>query len=115
MNRSIQNSFFIRKSAYKNYAKHALGMMKLNSDLEESCYSICSNEQVLCEILLDICYRDGIDVNIVWSLCGDVIVEKLVSKSGKYSYPEQDLDGDFSFGGIKFAMNDVIVGGEMDD
>ena len=90
-------------------------MMKLNSDLEESCYSICSNEQVLCEILLDICYRDGIDVSIVWNLCGDVIVDKLVNKSGKYRYPEQDLNGDFSFGGIKFVMKDVIVGGGMDD
>ena len=90
-------------------------MIKLNADLEESCLSICPNAQVLCEILLDICYRDGIDVSIVWNLCGDIIVHKLVSKSGKYSYPEQDPDGDFSFGGIKFVMKDVIVGGGIDD
>ena len=90
-------------------------MIKLNADLEENCFAICPNEQVLCEILLDICYKDGIDVNIVWNLCGDIIVNKLVNKSGKYSYPEQDLNGDFSFGGIKFTMRDIIVGGEADD
>ena len=90
-------------------------IIKLNADLEENCFSICPNEQVLCEILLDICYRDGIDVSIVWNLCGDIIVDKLVQKSGVYNYPEQDINGDFSFGGIKFAMKNVTVGGETND
>ncbi len=90
-------------------------IIKLNTDLEENCFSICPNEQVLCEILLDICYKDGVDVNIVWNLCGDVIVDRLVKKSGAYSYPEKDIDGDFDYGGIKFSMKTVAVGGENDD
>ena len=90
-------------------------IMKLNTDLEESCFSICSNEQVLCEILLDICYRDGLDVGIVWNLCGDVIIKKLLSKSGTYSYPEQDNNGEFCYGGLKFTMKNVAVGGEAND
>ena len=90
-------------------------IMKLNADLEESCFSICPNEQVLCEILLDVCYRDGADVSIVWNLCGDVIVDKLVGKSKSYSYPEQDFNGEFSYGGLKFTMKNVIAGGEIDD
>ena len=90
-------------------------IIKLNADLEESCFSICPNEQVLCEILLDICYRDGVDVNIVWNLCGDAIVDKLVSKSGAYSYPELDPDGEFCYGGLNFTMKNVAVGGGMND
>ena len=90
-------------------------IIKLNADLEESCFSICPNEQVLCEILLDICYRDGVDVNIVWNLCGDVIVDKLASKSGVYSYPELDPDGEFCYGGLNFTMKNVAVGGGMND
>ena len=90
-------------------------IIKLNADLEESCYSICPNEQVLCEILLDVCYRDGIDVSIVWNLCGDVIVDKLVSKSGAYNYPEQDPNGEFCYGGLKFTIKNVITGGEVND
>ena len=89
-------------------------IMKLNADLEETCFSICPNEQLLCEILLDICYRDGADVNIVWNLCGDTVVNKLVNKSGSYSFPEQDVNGDFSYGGIKFTMKTVVVGGEKE-
>ena len=90
-------------------------IIKLNSELEESCFSICSNEQVLCEILLDICYRDGVDVNIAWNLCGDIIVDKLVCKSRTYSYPEQDVNGEFCYGGLKFTMKNVTVGGEVND
>lgn len=90
-------------------------IIKLNADLEESCFSICPNTDVLCEILLDICYRDGVDVSIVWNLCGDTIVKKLAYKSGVYSYPEQDPNGEFSYGGIKFTMKDVAVGGETND
>ena len=88
---------------------------KLNTELEENCFSICPNEQVLCEILLDICYKDGGDVGIVWNLCGDVIVEKLAGKSGVYAFPECNEEGDFEYGGIKFAMKNVIIGGETDD
>ena len=90
-------------------------IIKLNAELEESCFSICTNEQVLCEILLDICYIDNIDVNIVWNLCGDVIVNKLANKSKMYSYPEQDVNGEFCYGGFKFSMKNIIVGGESND
>lgn len=79
-------------------------IIKLNENLEEDCFAICPNEEVLCEILLDICYKDGIDTNIVWNICGDVIVSRLASKSGGYSCPERDDNGDFEFGGLKFTM-----------
>lgn len=90
-------------------------IMKLNADLEESCYSICSNEQELCEILIDICYRDGIDVSIVWNLCGHVLVDKLISKSGVFNYPAKDNCGDLCCCGARFSMKSVVVGGENND
>ena len=31
-------------------------------------------------------------MNIVWNLCGNVIVDKLVKKSGAYRYPKQDIN-----------------------
>ena len=90
-------------------------IMKLNTDLEENCFSICPNEHVLCEILLDVCYRDGFDTSIVWNLCGDTIVDKLVKKSKSYCYPEQDSNGEFSYSGVTFTMRNVLVGGETND
>ena len=90
-------------------------MIKLNADLEEGCYSICPNEQELCEILIDICYKDGADVSIVWNLCGHVIVNKLISKFGVLNYPVKDDCGDFCCSGARFSMRSVVVGGESDD
>ena len=111
--REINKKKFVEHEVEEESAADQI--IKLNADLEESCFSICPNEQVLCEILLDICYKDGIDVNIVWNLCGDIIVNKLVSRSQKYSYPEQDINGKFCYGGFKFSMKDVAAGGETDD
>ena len=55
-------------------------IIKLNTELEENCFLICPNEDVLCEILLDICYKDNVDTSIVWNLCGDVIVKTKIKK-----------------------------------
>ena len=111
--REINKKKFVEHEVEEESATDQI--IKLIADLEESCFSICSNEQILCEILLDICYKDGFDVNIVWSLCGDIIVKKLVSKSNTYSYPEQDANGEFCYGGFKFSMKVVSAGGESDD
>lgn len=111
--RSINKSRFVDIDESEESAADQIA--KLNADLEEACYSICSNEQELCEILLDVCYRDGVDTSIVWNLCGDVIVDKLLSKSGKFSYPVRDGLGDFECVGAKFYMKDVTVGGEQND
>lgn len=111
--RDINKKKFVDREDMEESAADQI--IKLNAELEETCFSICSNEQVLCEILLDICYQDGIDVSIVWSLCGNIIVEKLAKKSGVYSFPERNDDGDFDYGGVKFSMKNVVVGGEIDD
>jgi hypothetical protein len=111
--REINKKKFVENACDEESALDQIA--KLNTDLEESCFSICPNKHVLCEILLDICYRDCGDVSIVWNLCGDVIVEKLIGKSGAYVYPEQSVDGEFSYGGLKFTMKTLNVGGEMND
>lgn len=90
-------------------------LVRINSDLEEACYSICPSEEVLCEMLVDLCYRDGFDTGIVWNLCGDVLVDKIARKSGMFSYPAFDSRGDFWCCGAQFVMRNVIVGGENDD
>ena len=111
--REINKKKFVgREDEEENIADQ---LIKLNTDLEENCFSVCPNEQVLCEILLDVCYKEGVDVNIVWNLCGDVIVDKIVSKSKTYSYPEQDANGEFCYGGFKFTMKNVSAGGEVND
>lgn len=111
--REINKKKFVEHEDMEESASDQI--IKLNADLEENCFAVCPNEHVLCEMLLDICYRDGMDVSIVWNLCGDIIVDKLVNKSGVYSYPEQDLNGEFCYGGFRFTMKNVIVGGEAND
>ena len=90
-------------------------LIKISNELEEACYSVCPSELELCEMLIDICYGDGFDTEIVWNMCGSVIVDKLVSNSGMFSYPVSDICGGFWCCGTRFSIKNVVVGGETND
>lgn len=44
-------------------------------------YSICNNEKIVCEILLDLCYRSNNGKQFVWDMCGDVIINNLLEQN----------------------------------
>ncbi len=70
------------------------------------CEKICSNEDELCDIVLDICYIREKSKQFAWDVCGDKIIENLLSHNGnKISYPQQVADGgEFTYCGKQFIM-----------
>ena len=78
----------------------------LLAEFKRKCSLICPNKIELCNVLLDVCYRDSNNSKrFVWEMCGDVIIQNLLKRNGNIiSYPVQDESGDFEFGGIKFSM-----------
>lgn len=76
----------------------------------------CPNEKILCDILIDLLYDKPNAKGIVWDMCGDVIIENLLEKSGGLlSYPvKTDTDFDFSCCRNNFKMQEMYVGGETD-
>ena len=77
---------------------------------------VCPNEKMLCEILIDLLYDKPNAKGVVWDMCGDVIIDNLLNKSGNsISYPEEvDIDEDFACCRKKFKMKQISVGGEED-
>ena len=73
---------------------------------------ICSNEQELCDIVLDLCYRTEKSKQFAWNIAGDVIVKNLLRRNGsKLSFPV--LGGDeFEYGGEMFTMQTIEMGDE---
>ena len=67
---------------------------------------ICPNRKVLCNILLDICYmKSKSSKRFVWDMCGDIIVDNLLERNNYcFTYPVQDKNGEFEFGGLQFKM-----------
>ena len=84
-------------------------------NLIESLHASCSNEEELCDILVDLCYRDGVSKQILWTTCGEVIVERLLqSHDYKMTYPKKSDNGDFWCQGVQYIMTEVQVkGGEL--
>ncbi len=41
-------------------------------------FSICNNENMVCDILLDLCYNSDSSKQFAWDICGDVIVDNLL-------------------------------------
>lgn len=85
----------------------------LKQEFKKECLAICSNEMELCDIVLDICYKNNNSKQFAWDICGDVIIENLLSKNNhKIKYLYQSLDGEIEFGGSKFKIEYKNVEGD---
>lgn|SRR5574344_654943 len=70
------------------------------------CHETCEDDNMLCDILLDICYSEPTKAKtFAWNICGDMIIHNLLVKNnGTISYPVPDKDGDIEYGGERFKM-----------
>lgn len=81
------------------------------------CEKICTNEDELCDIVLDLCYSKEKTKQFAWDVCGETILRNLLkNKNNIIHIPVHvDADGDFEYAGEQFAMEEVNVGGNEDD
>lgn len=86
-------------------------------NLAENLYSYCPNGDKLCDILVDLCYGNGVSKQILWKTCGDVIIKHLLqSHNYKMSYPQKSNDGDFWCQGVRYQMKEITVkDGDFDE
>lgn len=78
------------------------------SDILES---VCNNEEQLCDLLLDYCYKYNGNKDILWNVCGETIIKRLMKDNELY-YPIANTDGDFEVQGKKYSMKQYLLGGE---
>lgn len=85
-------------------------MLSFKNQYKEKCYSICPDKELLCEILLDLCYKTEGTKQIVWDLCGDIIIKRLLNKhENKINYPYEDENGDTIYNGKRFSLGQATV------
>lgn len=87
---------------------------QLREQFVEKCYNLCPNQYELCDILIDLCYKGRNDKDIVWFVCGDVIIENLLKNNNDNMYYPQKVDseGEFWCCGHQFVMKKIRIGGE---
>ena len=73
-------------------------------DFKKRAYEICNNSEELCNIIVDLCYTNNSSKQFAWDICGDKIIDNLLTKN-KYviEYPIADENGDIEFGGERFS------------
>lgn len=74
-------------------------------DFKRKAYSICNNAEELCNIIVEICYKNNSSKQFAWDICGDVIINNLLRKNNyEIQYPIRDEDGDIEFSGERFSL-----------
>lgn len=89
-------------------------MLEMRNEFVQECTRICPNRFTLCDIVLDICYKKNSTKRFAWEICGDEIIQNLLARNGGIlSYPTLDTGGKVKFGGNRFAIKQVKIGGEI--
>lgn len=107
---------------YKSYIKEKTMAKKLSNEKRRSvdeytnelcliketfikkCYEICSNEEELCDIVIDICYSTKNSKAFAWDICGEQIIRNLLNKNNNYvQYITRDDNGDIEYQGYIFS------------
>lgn len=83
------------------------------------CEKVCTNEDELCDIVLDMCYQSTKTKQFAWDVCGNTILNNLL-KNNDYNIHvpvHVDYDGDFEYCGEQFEMRKtkVMIGGDEYD
>jgi len=81
-----------------------LSSLRLAFQIE--CEKICSNEDELCDIILDICYSKERSKQFAWEICGSTIIRNLLRKNNyTIHYPlTTKSNGEFAYCGLQFNM-----------
>ena len=76
----------------------------------KECELICTNEDELCNIVLDICYKTENSKQFAWDICGSVFIKNLL-KRNRYtlSYPKLSDNWDFKYMGFGFEMKHLEI------
>ncbi|SHO53683.1 hypothetical protein [Anaerocolumna xylanovorans] len=77
----------------------------LMQNFMQKCLTACPDDNVLTNIVLDICYSSKKSKQFAWDICGRTIIENLL-KQNDYMiwYPKESDEGDIEFNGKKFIM-----------
>lgn len=77
--KDLQN-FYIKSKKLDGF-EMAANRQAFISKYEQLIYSVCNNELVVCDILLDMCYKHSSGKQFVWDICGDIIIQNLLKEN----------------------------------
>lgn len=114
--RSLQSYIQYAKTERIKSDERQIQKYLLKEEFKEKCLRDCPNEDMLCNIVLDLCYsKSKNSKQFAWDMCGEVFIKNLLRKNNyKISYPEFDECGEIEFAGMNFSMKQVDIKVDVD-
>lgn len=83
----------------------AADIYAMYDDFRRECDSVCLSNDVLSNIILDICYTSNSAKKFAWKMCGEEIINNLLAKNDYIiSFPVKDPSGGIGYGGERFRV-----------
>lgn len=110
-NKSLQ--LFLKQGRKNDMSKEERNdfMIILNQAFQEACCAVCPDEEVLANIVVDICYQNNSSKAFAWNVAGEQIFKNI--SNGTITYPVMDVNGDIEFYGEKFSLHTQVIGGDI--
>ena len=87
-------------------------MTQLTEEFAQACSVVCPDDEVLTNILIDVCYTSNKNKSFAWDIVGDQIFYNVLKNNGNIiQYPIKDDNGDIEFCGQKFSLYTQQIGG----
>ena len=88
--------------------------VQLKDGFADACYMVCPNENVLTNILIDVCYNSNHSKAFAWDIVGENIFRNVLKNNNNIiQYPIKDVDGDIEFCGNRFSLYTQKIGGDI--
>lgn len=113
-NKNMQ--LFLKRANKNDSLKEERDMFvsQLTEEFSNSCYNACPDEEILANILVDVCYTTSKNKTFAWDVVGDQIFKNVLKNSGyMMTYPVKDDNGDIEFCGKKFVLHTHKIGGDV--
>nr|DAH50624.1 MAG TPA: RNA-dependent RNA polymerase [Caudoviricetes sp.] len=114
-NKNMQ--FFLKQKNKNDLGDDEIGfdIVRLKNEFVNACSVVCPNEEVLANIVVDICYTSNKNKTFAWDISGEQIFINVLKNNGNViMYPVKDENGDIEFCGKKFVLHTQQIGGDVD-
>ena len=104
------SSLLANIKANKIFSKITYDEMKpiLKDEFVAKVYEICGSEEIACNVLVDICYKDNKSKQFLWDCCAEQLIKNMITNGyNTLHYPTKCEDGDIEYKGQKFEMREV--------
>ena len=98
------------KSSATSDQDFAMKKMMLQEEFGAKCAVVCPDSKILCDIVVDLCYRTEKSKQFAWDICGEEMLNNvLCHNNGVVRYYQAARNGEIEYCGERFTEKTMCV------